>query len=317
MTTSRIFTTPARRYFSQWPLRAALLVAFLSTFCATARAETTTETLRFQDLQVIRHGEGRELVFIPGLNSGYDAFAEVCQALQPSVRCHLINLPGFAGVSPLPQVEEGFLARVTDQILSYIQHEALQNPVVVGHSLGGFTALLLAKQQPSLFSGLVIVDSLPYFAAIQNPAATPEQMRPMAEQMKKGMLSVSDQQYQRNLSMQLLGMTRDNERMPQLTDWGLSSDRATTAQAMYELQTMDLRPQLDTIKTPALVVGAWAAYENYGTTKDIAANMFAAQYRLLPNKTIHISDGSYHFIMWDDREWLVDHINSFVDTLSK
>src|SRR5690606_11135253 len=84
--------------------------------------------------------DGPELVFVPGLTSHWSTFDEVCAALQPHYRCHLVQLPGFAGYEPLADFDAGFLRVVRDQLLSYVN--SLTNPVVlVGHSLGGTVAI--------------------------------------------------------------------------------------------------------------------------------------------------------------------------------
>src|SRR3546814_10981732 len=99
-------------------------------------------------------------------------------------------------------------------------------------------------------------------------------------------------------------MSRSPERVKTLAEWSRSSDRATTTQAMYELMTTDLRAQLNTIHTPTLVLGAWAAYAPYGATRESTEAIFRSQYAALDGVRIAMSDSGYHFLMWDDPQWL-------------
>lgn len=299
----------------QKPLSLPRAIIIVLLACGLTNQSGAQSPARFKDLTVTVTGSGGDIVFIPGLNSAAAVFDEVCAAFSASYRCHLVQLPGFAGNQALSQVEEGFLPVVEQQLVNYIHTHTVQKPIVVGHSLGGFLALKIASNQPSLVQALVIVDSLPFLPATQNPAATAESTKPLAVGMKKNFLSMSDAQYQSGLPMQLAGMSRDQARMPTLTQWSLDSDRATMAQAMYELYSTDLRPQLADITAPVLIFGAWAAYEGYGTTKPLVDQMFSAQYRELENKTILISDDSYHFIMWDDTQWLLQHMTTFLQQL--
>jgi N-formylmaleamate deformylase len=54
---------------------------------------------------------------------------------------------------------------VRDALADYIRKNNLDKPVVVGHSLGGYLALLLAVKYPDLPGKLVIVDSYPTWPA--------------------------------------------------------------------------------------------------------------------------------------------------------
>jgi pimeloyl-ACP methyl ester carboxylesterase len=81
---------------------------------------------------------------------------------------------------------------------------------------------------------------------------------------------------------------------------------------MYELTVTDLRPELATIKTPTLVLGAWAAFAQYGATKDSVRATFDTQYATLPGVKIELSEGGYHFLMWDDPVWLQGQVRQFL-----
>ncbi|MEX1033815.1 MAG: alpha/beta hydrolase [Cellvibrionaceae bacterium] len=296
--------------------RYALVITLTMGWCGVAFADGSSgavqHTTTFQDMAIRTTGAGRDLIFIPGLSSSYQAFADICDAVKSAHRCHLVQLPGFAGQPPLDNVSEGFLEPVTAQLVAYIRESQLDRPVLVGHSLGGFVALLIASQYPDLVHGLVIVDSLPFLPAAQNPAATVEQMQPVAARMKSSMLAQSAEAYERRMPTQLMGMTRDQSRLDTLMEWGLASDRVTIAQAMYDMYTMDIRSHLDRVTAPAKVLGAWAAYESMGSTKEATLAIFEQQYRLLDNKSIHMSEAGYHFLMWDDPEWLINHLHTFL-----
>ncbi|PIX59288.1 MAG: alpha/beta hydrolase, partial [Lysobacterales bacterium CG_4_10_14_3_um_filter_64_11] len=88
--------------------------------------------------------------------------------------CHLLQLPGFAGLAAEPSAIQGdaWLDTMRDRVLAYVKERGLASPVVIGHSLGGVLALKMALQSPHTFSRMIIVDSLPFFPAAQNPAAT-------------------------------------------------------------------------------------------------------------------------------------------------
>ncbi|MGY4517112.1 alpha/beta fold hydrolase [Lysobacter sp. HA18] len=281
-----------------------LAVALLST---AGNAFAATEN--FQGLTVDVVGKGRPVLMIPGLNSGADTWRDTCAALQKDhVQCHMVNLPGFAGVAPVSGVDQAFVDSMRDRLLAYAKARHLKQPVVVGHSLGGMLALEMAIAAPDAVGPLVIVDSLPFFPAAMNPAATVDTARPMADGMRTQMRASDEATYFKGVEASVATMAHDPARVETLKTWGHQSDRTTTTEAMYELMTTDLRPQLSKIKSPTLVLGSWAAYKPYGSTKESTANIFRTQYATLDGVRIDMSEAGYHFLMWDDPKWVQSNI---------
>lgn len=281
---------------------------------AVASAQSNAE--EFQGMQVKVEGRGPAMIFIPGLNSGKETFTDTCTQFKAQYTCHLLTLPGFAGNPARKDLNNAFVEPMRDSILAYIKAKKIEAPVIVGHSLGGFTALLIAEKAPSVPKALVIVDSLPFFPAIQNPAATEASTKAGAEMMKKQMLTQPIEQYQATaVQMVTQGMSNQPTRLPQLQAWAKSSDRASTSQAMFDLMTIDLRGRVAKIKTPTLVLGAWAAYKPYGSTAESTLQIFKSQYQQLPGVQIKLSDSAYHFISWDDPKWLYQQSSTFLSQL--
>jgi pimeloyl-ACP methyl ester carboxylesterase len=274
---------------------------------ATCRASETT----FEGIHVEVVGKGRPVLMIPGLNSSAEVWRDTCQALQPRVQCHLVNLPGFAGQAPVDA--DPWVESMRDRLIAYTKQAKLEHPAVIGHSLGGELALMLAIAAPERFERVVVVDALPFFGGIRNPAATPDSLKPMAEGLRAGMLAADDQSYHANIRRTLAGMSNQAERLDTLAQWGESSDRRTTAQAMYELTVTDLRGELEKIKAPTLVLGAWASYQAYGATADSVRTTFQTQYANLAGVKIALSEGGYHFLMWDDPTWLRANVREFLN----
>lgn len=287
-------------------LRFGLALAAACLFAAAA-AEAAPE--RFRDLQVEVIGEGRPVVMIPGLNSAAGVWDETCAALQASrVQCHIVQLPGFAGLEPVET--DAFLPAMRDRLLAYLRERRLQRPVVVGHSLGGFLALQMAIASPQAIERLVIVDSLPFMPAGINPQATVENSRPVAEQLRQTLLhgDRDSAQYRQMMSV----FSRSPERVDTIVAWGRASDRETGAKAMYELMTTDLRAQLGAIRTPTLVLASWAGYAHYGVTEEMSRAMLRRQYAGLDGVRIELSRDGFHFLMWDDPQWLQAQVREFI-----
>lgn len=284
----------------------ALLIALV--IVPASRASETEAPL---DIAVEIVGKGRAVLTIPGLNSHASVWRDTCEALK-GVQCHMVQLPGFAGAKPAEAKHDAFLDEMARQVLAYARQNGLEQPPVIGHSIGGVLAMKLALAEPEAIGPLVIVDSLPFFPAAMNPLATAESMKPMMEPMRQQMLASDDESYRKQTAASMQSMSRDAARVEALVRWGVESDRATTAQAMYEMMTTDLRTDLKAIRSPTLVLGAWAAYAAVGQTREAARTIFESQYAALPGARIELSEGGYHFLMWDDPQWLRAQVGGFL-----
>jgi N-formylmaleamate deformylase len=107
-------------------------------------------------------------------------------------------------------------------------------------------------------------------------------------------------------------MVINPEKLQVISQWGLDSDSKTVGQAMYELQTTDLRETISAIKVPTLVLGAWIAYKDQGLTKEMLQKTYDMQFEKLPNKSVVLSDQGKHFLMYDDLNWMLATMDSFL-----
>ena len=253
-------------------------------------------------------GEGRPVLMIHGLASGAAVWDSTCAALQPQVQCHLVQLDGMAGSPAAPA--EDYLASQASALQAYLRERGLTQVDVLGHSLGGNLALMLAAAEPERIRRVALVDSLPFLAALRNPAATPEQARQMAAGMRASMARGPLPEAQQRAMAQ--SMTRSAAGVETLVRWGQASDPATVAQAMAEIWGGDFRPLLPRIAQPVVVFGAWAAYERMGATLASTQAIYQQQYAGLKNVQVRMSAQGFHFLMWDDTDWLAGELKGFL-----
>ncbi|UOQ76476.1 alpha/beta hydrolase [Hymenobacter sp. 5516J-16] len=305
-------TTTFRPFCSALLLTAAVVLAAPAASVAApaapvaASADTPAAHPNFT-VRVV--GKGQPLLLIPGLTCPGAVWDETVAHYQKQYQCHIISLAGFGG-TPAPASTDPLLLNVRDQLLGYIKAQKLQKPAIIGHSLGGFLALWLSSTQPEATGPLVIVDSLPFLAAVQNPSLTAEAAKPMAEGMRKQM---SSGKMTVAAARQMSGsIMTDTARISQATRWSVASDPATVAQAYYDLITNDLRQDVARIQQPVLVLGAWAAYKQYGSTKEGTRAVFEQQYAKLPQHRIEMSEAGKHFLMWDDTQWFFNQTDAFL-----
>ena len=264
-----------------------------------------------QPFQVKVTGHGQPMILIPGLASSGETWDTTVEHYKDRYECHVLTVAGFAGV---PRIPAPMLDTVRDGLAAYIRDHKLAKPVIVGHSLGGFVAMALAVKYPDLPGKLVIVDFYPFFGGIMDPKATLETSRANAAQMRHYMDAQSQDDYERSVKSGAgtrTMVTKESD-FDRIVAWGLKSDRTAVTDAMAELLSADLRDGLSAIKSPTLVLAAWAGYKQYGATHDSTLENLRSQYAKLAGVEFRITDTARHFIMWDDGPWMFEAMDRFL-----
>lgn len=243
-------------------------------------------------------GEGPDVILIPGLASSRNVWDATVAQLDDTHRVHVLNVRGFAGEPAGANGEGPVLKPLIEEVAAYAA--ALDRPALIGHSVGGLISLEVAAARPDEVGRVLVVDALPFYSLLFNPAATVELAAPYAEMSRKQILGMTDAQFAAAQSQTVTGMTLNAEGRANVLDWSLTSDRRVVAQVMYEVMLDDARPRLSAITAPVTVLYAWDA--SMGQPSELADGIFAGAYAGLPAAQLKRIDGSYHFIMLDQPE---------------
>jgi N-formylmaleamate deformylase len=249
-------------------------------------------------------GTGPPMILIPGLISSGDVWKETVAHFASRYECHVLTLAGFAGQPP--SGAKPFLSSVREAIAAYIRDRQLDEPVIVGHSLGGFLALSLASAHPDLVGKLVIVDGVPAPGAEQNPNATAEELEAMADRYA-AVYAKTDAAARRQMIATMAG---DPKRVDEIAAWDESSDRSTAVAAVGEIIASDVRKNLAKIRTPALVV---VSHPGERRSVEDLERTFRSQFSQMKEWRLAIgSPGTRHFVMFDAPGWLFEQMDGFL-----
>ena len=285
---------------------AIIIGCFICSFCVhaqPAKSRISVEVTGAEDKQ--------DVLLIPGLSSPGDVWDSTVDRLKERYRFHVVSLPGFAGSEPV-ETEEPFIEAMAEGIVEYIKSNKIEDPVLAGHSLGGFLSLYIGTEHPDLPAKIVSVDGVPFLPAMTNPYMTEESAKTMANNVKNQYLGMSDDQLLAQQRQVIATMVTDSAKQELAVDWSMKSDRETVAEAVHYLYSRDLRDELSQIEVPVLVFGAWKAYENFGVTKQMSHDMYTRQFSEADSVSIKISDTGRHFLMWDDPELITSEIDKFI-----
>ncbi len=286
----------------QWLATVMFVLAGIALLCAPANGQAGTAAkapfapTRFTVTDAGTVGKP-DVVLIPGLASSKSVWDAEAKLLGPNYRLHILQVDGFAGTPAGANATGEMLPEVVEELHGYIASASIK-PVVVGHSLGGLWALMLAEKYPADVRKLVIVDTLPYYAVLFSPAATVESMKPMADAMKGQLLAIPADQYAAMQGPMMAAMAKSDAGRKAATDSALSSDRAVVTEALYEDLLTDMRGEVGKIQTPTLVL-----YEYDSANKMPPAEAYEALvkdgYKAMPHVTLVRVEDSRHFIMYD------------------
>jgi N-formylmaleamate deformylase len=264
----------------KWPV---LLAAALGLACAGAAAPAPTPSAarpfaptRFS---VVVQGTGPDVILIPGLTGSRDVWKGSVAAV-PGYRYHLIQVAGFANTPVRGNAQGDVVAPLAEEVARYIQSRGLRRPAIVGHSMGGTVAMMIAARHPSLPGKVMVVDMLPQPAGILGGDAVG--MRGLADSLRDLSATPGGRRLVES-AIRLFGNPQGG------------ADPDVTARATHELALTDLTSELPRIAAPVTVV-----YASLDPSRRVSddARYRTAYARKRGVKLIRI-DNSGHMIMYD------------------
>ncbi|WP_288988787.1 alpha/beta hydrolase [uncultured Sphingopyxis sp.] len=294
---------------------AALFVLLIATIApradaAEGAAGCGTGLLEGKRITVEVEGDGPDVVLIPGLSSPRAVWAPTAERLKATHRLHLVEVRGFGGDAPGPNAEgpilEPMMREIADYIDDCIVDQGRPAPAVIGHSLGGLTAMMIAARAPQEVGRLMVVDSLPFFGMLFGPTATVASVEPQAAAMQT-MLAARDSAEADDRTLQMMSATDAGR--AQVKAWTRAANAKVAAQLMYDDMTTDLRPELSAIAAPfTMLYPLDASAMPEAMVDDLNKGAFTTA------KTVKLKriDGSRHFIMLDQPEAFADAVDEFL-----
>ena len=254
-------------------------------------------------------GSGPDVILIPGFGSSREVWRATADHLKATHKVHLVQYAGFAG-EPWSHGDSPFLEPAIAALGTYIKDAGLERPAVIGHSMGGLSALMLAQAHPEAVSRVMAVDNLPFFSALFGPQVTPETARPFAEQAAASMRNPDIAAFRTGQQQAATGLARDETTRTAMVEWSLASDRQALASAIFDVMTTDIRSGLGTMTTP--VTALYASDANGGAPAAMADAVWSREYADLRGARLIRVDGSRHFIMSDQPARFMALVDDFL-----
>lgn len=238
-------------------------------------------------------GSGPDVILIPGLTSGRHVWDRAVRDV-PGYRYHLVQVGGFAGEPVRGNANGRVVGPLATEIARYIEAQGLRRPALVGHSMGGTVAMMVATQYPARVGKVMAVDITPQPSALYGGSA--------ASQLAAGLKDIiADPQGRRFISGLISAFSPPAAK-------GQQSNPDVVARAMHDLGTINLSDDLARLNAPLTVVYAVGGEEVRGAT----GQAFASAYKRARGVRLVPIEGSGHLVMADQPQRFAAALREFL-----
>jgi pimeloyl-ACP methyl ester carboxylesterase len=251
--------------------------------------------------EVKKTGKGTQsLLFIPGFASSGEVWNETTAKFEKSFTCYTLTMAGFAGTKP--QADASF-KDWEKAIATYIKTHKIDQPIIIGHSMGGGLALAIAADYPELVGKIVIVDTLPCLAALSDPNFTSKENNDCTSTIEK-LTAMNDEQFRKMQTQTIPRLLADPSMQETVISWSMKSDRKTFAKMYCDFSNTDLREKIKNVQCPSLIL-----LESFFVNLKPSIE---EQYKNLKNTNMQYASKGLHFIMYDDKDWYFNQLTHFL-----
>ncbi len=253
--------------------------------------------------------DAQDVILIPGLSSPRTVWDKTAADLAGCYRVHTVQIRGFgddAGINASGPVLEPFVFELADYIDDEITGKGRKKPAIIGHSMGGLGAAMIAARHPQLVSKILIEDSLPFIGLLFSPYATADIVKPRAAMMRDQGVAAGKQPLSQAV---LQTMSATEQGRAQVAKWSDSADHRVTMQLFYDVMTTDIRPELTKITVPVTLL---YPHDDVVGPAEIVTQMYANAYQGLAGLEMKRIDNSRHFIMLDQPEKFAEAVAAFL-----
>lgn len=238
------------------------------------------------------NGTGKCCLMLHGNRDNKGVFSSMLPKL---CTCYKVMCMDYRGHGESQITKDGYsYEQFVDDIYGILKSKGIKRVCLIGHSLGGVLALLVALKYPDMVEGLVLMATSSHFE--------PKFKRPaVGQKINEQMIQETNQK-----ALPFFFQNSDNAAVQQvLNNW--NQIPPYVHEKMIEMGHVDFRNKLGKLTIPSLVL-----YGNQDKICSISTN--SIQNELCQCKVMEIPDAGHYFFMEKPNE-TVEQIISFIDSI--
>lgn len=267
-------------------------------------------------INYVDEGKGpHTLVFVHGLGSNLKAWQKNIAALSKSYRCIALDLPNY-GQSSQGNYPFG-MSYFAEVLKSFIDKVEVEKVVLVGHSMGGQTAIHFALNHPEMLSHLILM------APAGFETFKPAQVQWFEQVYTKSFVqAATEEQIRKNFQLNFFNMPADaqfmiSDRLEMRADsTAYDSYCSMIPKCVIGMLKETVFERLPEIKTPSLVFFGEEDHlipnpllNPQLKTKDVAESGVAK----LPHAKLVMIPKAGHFVQWEGAESIHQTLSNFLE----
>jgi proline iminopeptidase len=206
------------------------------------------------------------------------------------------------------------LGIMADDIVQLCKALAVDRPIVLGQSFGGFVVLSIAQRHPDFASGIVLFDTSPAWTGGYDLDALEQlvggeygrELREVANRESTGQATEAEI---KRFEKEIMPFYWHQGFKPEYIDELYNNPLVNMDIATYMMGSLskeyDLRPHLAEMQTPALILQG-----RYDWVTPLAGALEMAE--KLPHAQLHIFENSGHMVFMEEPEELVNVLNHWI-----
>jgi non-heme chloroperoxidase len=237
----------------------------------------------------------RVVILLHGYTDSSYSFQSLMDRLDPTIQAIAIDQRGH-GDSSKPgccYAPQDFAA----DVVAFMDARKIQTATIVGHSMGGLVAQLVAVRSPERVAGLVIVGSSPSFA---NPAV--EGLLGAVKELSDPV----DRKFAHEFQASTVHRPIAASELERYVDASLKVPARVWTDVLTQILNVDLRQDLRTIQARTLIL--WGDKDGVSTRADQAT-----LFQEIPNATLKVYEGIGHAVHWEDPARVAADLAAFLD----
>lgn len=253
-------------------------------------------------MHAVRHrgGSGRPMVMVPGITTPAAVIAFAAERLAVAGRdVYVLDMRG-RGLSERAPYGQHRCGDYAEDVLALIDHLSLEQPILIGHSLGARVVSAAAAKVPGSASAVIAIDP-----PMSGPGRRPYPMS--LAQFVEGLHGAYAGRAEEESRKHYLNWTE--EQIQARGKWLSSCDEVAVVESYTWFHLEAFEPLWGQVHQPALLV--------YGDESPVVTESDARELqRVNPRAAVVSVPGSGHMIPWDNLDEMVDRIDEFLAGLA-